>query len=209
MGRRQPNQHHDTQQRILVAQTAARLMAEGGMRDFAKAKRKAAEQLGVHHSRNLPANDEIEAALREYQQLFQHETQGQQLAELRQTAAQAMQLLSPFSPRLVGPVLNGTADQYTPIYLHLFADTPEQVSLFLMEQKIPFEQAERRVHYTKGREEHQPLYRFIAGEQVVELTVFPPTGIRQAPLSPVDGRAMRRAGREELLRLIEEDTHRL
>ncbi len=179
------------------------------MRDFAAAKRKAAEQLGIHHSRNLPANDEIETALREYQQLFQHQSQVRQLTELRQTALKAMKLLSPFSPRLVGPVLNGTADQYSPIYLHLFADTPEQVSLYLMEQKIPFEQAERRVHYAKGREEHYPLYRFIAGEQVLELTVFPPVAIRQPPLSPVDGKSMQRASREELLRLVEEEAHRL
>lgn len=203
--RRQPNHHHDVQQRILVAQTAARLMAQGGSRDFASAKRKAAEQLGIQHSRNLPANDEIEAALREYQQLFQHDSQREQLHELRHTALQAMKLLSPFSPRLVGPVLNGTADQYSPIYLHLFADTPEQVSLFLMEQKIPFEQTERRVRYPAGREESYPLYRFLAGEQTLELTVFPPKSIRQPPLSPVDGKAMPRASSDELQRIMEEE----
>lgn len=199
------NPHRDTQQRILLAQTAARLMAENGLRDFAAAKRKAAEQLGIQQSRNLPGNDEIEVALREYQQLFQHDTHALQLLELRQSALQAMKLLSGFSPRLVGPVLNGTADHYTPIYLHLFADTVEEVGIFLMQHNIPYELAERRVHYAGGREEQRPLYRFIAGEHALELTVYPPGGLRQPPLSPVDGRPMQRASRKTLQALIEED----
>jgi hypothetical protein len=181
-------------------------MAEGGVRDFASAKHKAAEQLGIHHSRNLPGNDEIEAALREYQQLFQHDSHARQLRELRQTALQAMKLLTPFSPRLVGPVLNGTADQYSPVYLHLFADTAEEVGIFLMQHKIPFEQAERRVQYAGGREEQRPLYRFMAGEHALELTVYPPNGMRQPPLSPVDGRGMQRASREELQRRLDDET---
>lgn len=202
---RQANHHRDAQQRILVAQAAARLMAESGVRDFTTAKRKAAEQLGIHHSRNLPSNEEIEAALREYQQLFQHDNHKQRLRELRLTALQAMKLLAPFSPRLVGPVLNGTADQYSPVYLHLFADTAEEVGIFLLQHKIPFEQAERRVHYAGGREEQRPLYRFIAGEHALELTVFPPNGMRQSPLGPVDRRAMQRASREELERLMDDE----
>ncbi len=202
---RHSNPQREAQQRILLAQAAARLMAEGGVRDFAAAKRKAAEQLGVTGKRNLPDNLEIEAALREYQQLFQHDTQQQQLHELRQSALQAMKLLSPFSPRLVGPVLNGTADRHSPIYLHLFADTSEAVDIFLMEHKIPCEHGERPVRYSGGREEQRPLFRFHAGEHAVELTVFPLNGIRQAPLSPVDGKPTRRADQKELMRLLASD----
>jgi hypothetical protein len=188
---------------MLFAQTAARIMAESGLRDFAAAKRKAAERLGLQHQRGLPGNDEIEAALRGYQQLFQHDAQAKQLHALRQTALRAMKLLTPFSPRLVGPVLNGTADQYSPIYLHLFADTAEEVGIYLMEHKIPFEQSERRVHYGGGREEMRPLYRFFAGDDALELTVFPANGIRHAPLSPIDGNPMPRASREALTRLLD------
>jgi hypothetical protein len=201
--RRPPNHHRDAQQRILLAQAAARLMAESGLRDFSVAKRKAAEQLGIHHGRNLPGNEEIEAALHDYQRLFQHDFQYQQLHQLRLTSLQAMQLLAPFSPRLVGSVVTGSADQYSPIQLHLFADTSEEVGVFLMEHKIPAAQDERRVHYQGGREEQRPLYRFIAGENTLELTVFPINGLRQSPLSPVDGRPMHRATLAELQRLLE------
>lgn len=203
--RRPPNHHREAQQRILLAQTAARLMAESGLRDFAVAKQKAAEQLGIHHSRDLPGNKEIEAALRDYQRLFQHDLQHQQLHQLRLTALQAMQLLAPFSPRLVGAVLTGSADQHSPIHLHLFADTSEEVGIFLMEHKIPADQDERRVHYQAGKEEQRPLYRFIAGENALELTVFPAKGLRQSPLSPIDGRPMRRANLAELQQLLEDE----
>lgn len=204
MGR--PSSHNrETQQRTLLAQTAARLMAESGVRDFSVAKRKAAAQLGIPHSHNLPGNEEIEAALRDYQRLFQHDSQHLQLHQLRQTAQQAMRLLAPFSPRLVGPVLTGSADQHCPIQLHLFANTSEEVGIFLMEHQIPFEQGDRRFYYSRVKEEQRPLYRFIAGENSVELCVFPANGLHHPPLSPIDGRPMQRASLTQLRQLLEDD----
>ena len=41
-------------------------------------------------------------------------------------------------------------------------------------------------------------------EQPIEATVFPPEGIRQAPVSPVDGRPMRRASALEVEALLQE-----
>jgi hypothetical protein len=198
---RTPDRQRETQQRILLAQTAARLMAQSGLRDFSAAKRKAAAQLGVTHHRNLPGNDEIEAALHEYQRLFQHQHQHQQLLQLRQTALQAMRLLAPFSPRLVGPVLHGSADRHSPIQLHLFADTAEELVIFLLEHQIPNEQGEGRVHYPGGRDELRPLFRFMAGESTLELTLFPTNGLRQPPLSPLDGRPVQRASLKSLQQL--------
>ena len=43
----------------------ARLMAEGGIRDFHQAKLKAANRLGIHDDASLPRNREIEDALRQ------------------------------------------------------------------------------------------------------------------------------------------------
>lgn len=174
------------------------------MRDFSNARRKAAEQLGLQNSRNLPGNDEIESALLEYQQLFHPQSHATELLELRKTALQAMKLLQSFSPRLVGPVLSGSADQNSPIYLHLFADSSEAVGIFLLEHKIPYQQSERRVRYSRNSEDRLPLFRFFAGEHALELTVFPTHGQRQAPLSPVDGKPMQRANTETLKKLIKD-----
>lgn len=203
MGKR-PKTSADPQLRQLIAQTAARLMLEGGIRDFAMAKRKAAERHGVGHTRNLPGNEEIELALLEYQRLFRSERQSEVLFELRRTALKAMTMLEPFAPCLVGPIVNGSADENTPVYLHLFADTAEQVLIFLLERHIPFEQGERNVHLGNGQIVNFPKFSFFAGDIAIELTVFPATGSRQPPLSPVDGKPMKRIDRQQLKSLLEE-----
>jgi hypothetical protein len=45
--------------------------------------------------------------------------------------------------------------------------------------------------------------QFSVREYPVDATVFPRDGIRQAPLSPTDGRPMRRAAASEVLALVE------
>ena len=192
------------QMRIRIAQEAARLMADHGIRDYYSAKHKAAAQLGVADTRNLPRNDEIEAARIEYQRLFSSRQQVQQLRYLRHTALQAMQLLSTFNPRLVGPVLTGSAGKYDAVTLHLFADTAEEIAFVLMEKEIPFRTDEYHLRLN-GTEHSFPGYRFIADETDIELIIFPTSGVRQAPLSPVDGKPMRRASRHKLEQLLKED----
>jgi len=190
--------------RVRIAQEAARLMAEQGISDFYVAKRKAARHLGAPDTRNMPRNVEVEEALASYQRLFHAGEQAEHLAELRQGALLAMRFLDDFSPRLVGSVLSGTAGQHSDINLHLFADTAEQVALFLMEANIPFDSRQKR--FRMGREDMQefPVFGFRAGEHAVELTVFPSEGRRDAPRSPVDGKPMRRASAQEVEQLLHE-----
>ena len=62
---------HQDRHRILLAQEAARIMADEGVRDFRLAKRKAAERLGLPVNGTLmPRNTEIEQALIDHQRLF-------------------------------------------------------------------------------------------------------------------------------------------
>jgi hypothetical protein len=192
----------DQQMRTRIAQEAARLMSEEGIQDFYAAKRKAAQHLGAPDTRNMPRNQEVEAALQEYQRLFRGEQQTSHLRVLRKAAVQAMRFLSGFKPRLVGSVLSGTAGRHADINLHLFADTPEEVSLFLMDNNIPFHPAQKRLRINREAWQEFPAYEFMAGEQAVELVVFPREGRREAPRSPVDGRPMRRARVEEVEALL-------
>jgi hypothetical protein len=192
----------DQQMRTRIAQEAARLMSEEGIQDFYAAKRKAAQHLGAPDTRNMPRNQEVEVALQEYQRLFRGEQQTGHLRVLREAAVQAMRFLAGFKPRLVGSVLSGTAGRHADINLHLFADTPEEVSLFLMDNSIPFHPAQKRLRISREAWQEFPAYEFMAGEQAVELVVFPSEGRREAPRSPVDGRPMRRARVEEVEALL-------
>lgn len=180
-------------------------MAEHGIRDYYMAKRKAAERIGVpENSAVLPRNTEIEAALAEYQRLFGRDTHADTLLAQRRAALGAMRLLRQFEPRLVGPVLSGTATEHSDVQLHLFTDQAESVALLLLDRGVPHEITERRVRMNAERILACPGVRFALDDQSIDVTVFPTDGIRQAPVSPVDGRPMRRAGAEEVAGLLGE-----
>jgi hypothetical protein len=190
-------QSRSSQQKRKIALLAARLMLEHGIKDFLTAKRKAASQLGVDPRVDMPKNSEIEQAMKEHQRLFREHSQQQHLDELRQSARQALQFFERFKPRVTGPVLSGTADAHSEVNLHLFADNVEDVMHFLHERKIPFENKQRRYRFANGNETYLPVLKFLAGETAIDVTVFP-SGQHEAPLSPVDGRAMQRASLAQL-----------
>jgi hypothetical protein len=194
---------NDVRMRQRIAAEAARIMSEERLSDFYRAKHKAAARLGAANTRNLPRNDEIEKALVEYQRLFRADSQPLRLKRLRETALRAMEFLATFNPRLVGPVLRGTADEHAEVTLHVFAETPEEIGLFLMEKGIPYQDGEKRVILAGGESAVYPAYHFIAEEVPMRLVTFPTKGIRQALRSEVDGRIAQRAALSEVRALVE------
>jgi hypothetical protein len=185
--------HGNPDQRARLAHEAARIMSEQGLRDYGAAKRKAADRLGVRDERELPSNREIEAALREYQRLFQSDTQPGQLRRLREIAVEAMQFLARFEPRLVGAVLEGSADEHSAVCLHLFEDDPSEVVRFLDEQRIPYDEEDRVLRLTRTDSAEFPVLRFSADEHAIDLTILPRVLLRQAPLSRTSDAPMQRA----------------
>jgi hypothetical protein len=185
-----------------IAAAAARIMAEEGVRDFQAAKRKAAARLGLPETKHLPGNEEVESALQEYLRLFHAGRLVQSMRRLRELAADAMRFLAKFEPRLVGPVLSGTVTPASAIELHLTADTPEEIGFWLEEHGIPYRQADRRLRFGGDRYESFPAYSFTADDVPVELCVFGHREARETPLSPVDGKPMKRANLRELENLM-------
>ena len=187
-----------------LAQEAARLMIEHGIADYRLAKRKAAERLAVSRTRTLPSNAQIEACLAERQRIFEPATQSDRVGRLRRVAADTMEMLSLFGPRLVGPVLSGTATSNSPIELHLFADAPESVAGVLARAGIDCEECQRRYRFSGRRVELVPGFSFVSAGERILLIVFAENGLREAPLSPVDQRPMERAGNARVRALLVE-----
>ena len=179
-------------------------MVDQGIQDFLLAKRKAADRHGVKDRAALPANSEIEAALIARQRLFGGDEHAESLQTLRQTALDAMRLLDKFQPRLVGAVLAGTATSHSDIQLHVFTDTPELLTLHLIDRRYDHEVFERKLRMPPDRQITVPSVRFEMQSTMIEAFVFPEDGIRQAPASPVDSKPMRRAGPEEVQTLLSE-----
>jgi hypothetical protein len=198
---------HDRLQRnrLRVAQEAARLMSEHGIRDFHHAKLKAAERLGILDTQALPRTLEIEQALREHQRLFLADSQPQLLRERREAAVEAMRFLAAFEPRLVGAVLEGTADAHSAVCLHVYSDDPEAVVLYLREHGVPIETQVRRLRYSRDEQPEYPVLLFAADELPFDLTVLPRDALRQAPLDRADDRPMRRASLAQVEMLLDED----
>jgi len=157
--------------RTMLAQEAARIIVEQGIQDYRLAKTKAAERLGMSARGSLPGNPEIEHAVGEHLKLFGRESHLDLLRILREAALSAMELLAAFTPRLVGPVLHGTAAANSAVNLH-------------------------HAKTFSG-------FRFTHDNSSIEATVFPVDGMRQAPISPVNGKPMQRADRKAVLGLLD------
>ncbi len=181
--------------RQLIAQQAARMMAEDGVSDFAYAKKKAGKQLGVTDNSTLPSNVEIEEALKEYNALFLSETQPENLRELRQNALFTMELLDRFNPQLTGSVLEGTAGLMSETHIHLFADSVKEVEMFLLNQRIPFDVNEKSYRVLNdGKRDKKgdsrktvPVFTLETDKGLIRLSVFDIDDIRVATKRAADG----------------------
>jgi hypothetical protein len=192
----------ETRRRVAVE--AARLISESGLRDYRQAKLKAAARLGIQGEADLPRNDEIEDALREHQRLFHARDHDATLRRLRATACEAMRFLRAHEPRLVGAVLDGSADAHSAVCLHLYTDQPHEVLGRLMEQGIPFEQQTRRMRIDRDTTREFGALVFGADGTPIDLTVLPYDLLRQAPLDRISGKPMQRATLAAVEALLED-----
>jgi hypothetical protein len=189
-------------ERQVVAQEAARIIVNQGVRDYRVAKQKAVERLGLNSRGALPGNAEIEAAVVDHLQIFGGDEHSNLLRLMRTAALSAMELLIEFSPRLVGPVLVGTADDNSAVNLHVFADSPEMVAMHIGDRGIHFRSYERRLKSRRGQIEMYAGFEFNHCNEMIQATVFPVDGIRQAPMSPIDGKPMKRVDSDAVQDLL-------
>lgn len=183
-----------------IAHLAARLMAEDGIEDYALAKRKAARQAGVPDMRQLPNNEEIDAALRLYRELYQ---QGHpaQLRELRLLALNVMNELARFNPHLTGSVLTGSAGKYAGIQLQLFTDNAKSVEHYLLDRDNNFRSGQTRL-YAGDLELVAPILSFVREGVEIRVTVLSPRELRSRLKSSAEGKPIERAKREAVKALI-------
>lgn len=188
--------------RHAIAQEAAKIIANSGQDDYLYAKQKAASNMGINDNSILPSNIEIESALVEYHTLFDQQ-HPDNLQRMRETALKAMQFFEDYQPLLVGPVVTGTANRHSEILLHLFADTAEDVGLYLDNRQIPSTICERRLQFQKKNPVYFPAYKFLAGDFEIAALVLPHSFRKQTPLDPVNGKPMRRIKSQQLDKMLD------
>lgn len=198
------------QLRQMIAQAAARMMAEEGIHDFSYAKKKAGRQLGVHENGALPSNAEIEEEIRLYHEIYNADEQPEELNKLRRAALATMQLFERFNPHLTGSVLDGTAGKYSQTEIYLFADSAKDVEMFLLNQQIPFESSEKayRLSDKPSKDKKDKVRKTVqvftleTEYGIQKLSVFEFDDIRVATKRSSDGSNAYRADIPEVMELL-------
>jgi hypothetical protein len=167
-------------------------MAEDGIEDYALAKRKAARQVGAPDSRQLPANDEIDAALRVHHQLYQRDEHLDRLRALREKAIRTMRKHSQFDPHLTGSVLKGNAGKFADINLHLYAESVKAVELYFIDLRILYKVTQIRL-YSGDELRTYPVFTIEDDGTEVQFTVLAPRDLRVPLRTSLEGKAIDRA----------------
>ncbi|MCM8611014.1 hypothetical protein [Accumulibacter sp.] len=191
------DRQRSAQSRSQLAALAARLMAEDGISDIARAKRKAARQLGLAANAALPDDAAVEEALRTHQRLFHEAEQHARQQQLLAIAARLMTAMQRFNPYLTGAVLDGTAGRYTEIDIQLFADSAKDVEIFLLNEKFCF------CHSTPRTERAEAVLTLVADDVTVNMVIYPRTEERVG-FRTRDGRPRARARLATVRRLLDE-----
>ena len=186
-----------------LAESAATYLRERASDDYKAAREHAQRKLGAPHMSNQPSNSQIAEALHRQLAFFQPERQQALLAKLRKVAVEAMEFFADYNPKLVGSALDGTANDHSAVVLHVFAYTVEEVIFHLQDSNVPYDLHDRRLPRGKSSATTTvPMLSFIAGDTPLEVYVFDYTRGRQAPPCPVSGKPMKRASRQQVIKLL-------
>jgi hypothetical protein len=167
------------QDRIRVAQAAARLIAEHGISDWSLAKRKAARQLMLPESTAMPSNDDVVAALTEHHALFGGAAHLASLRTQREEGLAWMRKLAAWEPLLVGGVAAGWATAHSDVRLELVADDPKAIEIALANDGIAYTAAP-----PKGDAERQSggiQLRIESPRATIRLSILAPQQRRNRP----------------------------
>lgn len=182
---------------------AARIMAEEGVGDFQRAKRKACARLGIKNSRNLPANLEIEDALHDQLSLFAASETSKLREDSIVSALELMEQLAEFSPMLAGAALSGAMTRSRPVEIHAFAAVADEICEALDAAGLRYQLVKKRLKHARDGHFHMSTARFTDQELTFEVVMFGKND-PYPPLSPVDGRPVRRASLKKVRRLAKD-----
>jgi hypothetical protein len=188
--------------RAEIAAAAARMIAEDGA-DYGSAKRKAVRQIlgsAKVPGNILPDNAQIEEEVRIYQEIFFSDSHPARLLHLRKLALRMMMELAQFNPYLTGAALNGTASEHSDIHLQLFAESPKDVQIYLLNKNIQFEVSETP-HFKTGHEPVETI-SFMSEKEGFHLALYDLDDLRGA-VKTTGSRGLERANIDAVRLLID------
>jgi predicted nucleotidyltransferase len=184
--------------RRAVARRAAELMYYDKIKEYLRAKRKAAVELSVTV---YPNNAEIRAEVDRLAEAVEGPARMDRLLALREIALKVMETLEGFEPRLIGSVLTGHIKSTSDVDLHAFSDNHVEVGDRLVEAGLDVE-----YDLVKTRKGGQfmdfPHYYVQVRQEAVEISVHPVADLKRPQRSSITHRTMARATTGAVRRLI-------
>lgn len=190
---------HRAKIRHCVALEAARLLYHREVKEYFHAKREAAKRQGTSL---LPSNWEVQQQILAIAKKIDGEEHQRRLHLMRSLAAQLMETLASFSPRLIGSVWTGHIRKGSDIDLHLYSEDPQPVEAAL--QRAGYTSTTEIVLTHKYGEPREFTHVRLAdlGGFEVEMTLYPPQEIHIQPRCSITGKTMKRGTLAELRQLL-------
>ena len=137
--------------KLSVANLAAQMIMEEGIKDYFFAKKKAAKSLGLNENVSLPTNLQIDKAIEEFHKIFNQDTNIEFLEHFKVQALNVMDLFKSFKPHLMNELTKGIIPKFPEIKINLFADNIKDIEYVLLNSEISYEFSETKMYKKSGK----------------------------------------------------------
>ena len=132
--------------KMTIANLAARMIMEEGVKDYFFAKKKAAKSLGFNEDVSFPTNMQIDNAIEEFHKIYNQDIGIEFLEHFKSQALNVMNMFKHFRPHLMNKLSEGIIPKFPEIKINLFADNIKDIEYVLLNSKIPYEFSETKTN---------------------------------------------------------------
>ncbi|MDC0475253.1 hypothetical protein OAN20_00080 [Methylophilaceae bacterium] len=137
--------------KISVANLAAQLIMEEGIKDYLFAKKKAAKSLGLNENVSLPTNSQIDKAIDDFNKIFNPNIDIAFLQQFKTQALEVMNIFINFKPHLMNQLSQGIIPKFPEIKINLFADNLKDVEYVLLNSEMSYDFKEVKMNTKEGK----------------------------------------------------------
>ena len=137
--------------KVSVANLAAQLIMEEGIKDYLFAKKKAAKSLGLNENVNLPTNSQIDKAIDDFNKIFNPNIDIEFLQQFKTQALEVMNIFKNFKPHLMNQLSQGIIPKFPEIKINLFADNLKDVEYVLLNSELSYDFKEVKMNIKEGK----------------------------------------------------------
>ena len=143
--------------KISVANLAAQLIMEEGIKDYLFAKKKAAKSLGLNENVSLPTNSQIDKAIDDFNKIFNPNIDIEFLQQFKTQALEVMNIFKNFKPHLMNQLSEGIIPKFPEIKINLFADNLKDVEYVLLNSEMSYDFKEVKMNIKEGKPSIKPI----------------------------------------------------